>query len=307
MFKHSEVFDYEVKGSRSENCILIDSNNWRANTTNAIIEFNSRGGIANTYITEVLATNIPEDSKYAHLGLAAGDNVLLTAVSTRVYGARTFSLPINYDTTKYTDIPVSCIIGKFEGNRLSLPSLSLFRSYIVLTLVKDVYKEDVLETTTKVNQNVFRVEKVGGDVKSVSKGDVVLVKDNVVTDIMLYSKQYYVTTEEMVVGKFRGDIKLDNLELLNNYVIMEDYKSDYAEGSSSIINPCYDVFSDVDQVSEVYNEDRFRVIKSSLKGVFAGDIIDIMREATNYTTLSGTRYFVINERTFINFKIKTGD
>ena len=62
-FKHTEYFDYDVQGARSNNCILIDAKNWLANMSNDIVGINSRGGIANNFITEVLATNI-SDEKY---------------------------------------------------------------------------------------------------------------------------------------------------------------------------------------------------------------------------------------------------
>lgn len=303
MFKHANTFDYNVKGSRSENCILIDSKNWLINNSNAIIGINSRGGIANTYITEVLAANIPEDSKYTKLNLKAGDIVLLTAVSTRVYCHRTFTLPIDGDNTKYTDIPVSHIIGRFEKGTISLSSLSLFRSYVVLTPVEDVEKEGDLTVTSTVNRNVFKVEKVGPDVKSVKVGDVVLTRDNIVTDIMIYSKQYGVTTEDMIVGKFDGAYDIDKLIPLNKYIVMKDHKSDFAEGSGNILNPHYDVFTDVEQISEVYNEDRFEVIVSDEPSIKTGDILDIPREATSYATLKGTRYYVNSGLTFINARI----
>ena len=43
-FKHTEYFDYDVQGARSNNCILIDAKNWLANMSNDIVGINSSDG-----------------------------------------------------------------------------------------------------------------------------------------------------------------------------------------------------------------------------------------------------------------------
>lgn len=301
MFEYRDLFDYHIKGSRTENCILIASDNWYVNTSNAIISVNSRGGISNTYITEALAVNVHEGSKYEGL-VSDGDMVLLTSVSTRVYCARTFSLPFEYDCTRYTDIPMAHVIGVFKPRTLSLDSLNIFGTYVVLEPYEEE-DEGSLQLSTQINRTVYKVLKVGRDVTQVSVGDIVLTRDNIVTEIWLGGQPYSMTTEDMLVGKFNGPIKLENVEPLHNCIIMEDYMSDTVEGSSILLNPSYDVHADEDQRSEVYNEDRFKVLLSASEGINVGDILDIVREATNYTTLNGITYFVTYGKQFINAKI----
>lgn len=300
MFIHKDVFDYKVKGSRSENCILIDTNNWYVNTSNAVIGVNSRGGISDTNITEVLAANIPEGSKYKGY-VKDGDIVLITTVASRMYCARTFGIPINFDGARYTDIPMAHVIGVFERRQITLPTLKLLGSYVMLTPYDNL--PDGLVISTQLNKTTYKVVKVGPDSKEVSKGDIVLTRDNIVTEIRINGVPYGITTEDMIVGKFKNYTRIEDLEVLPTRIIMSDYMSKHAEGSSVLLNPGYDVHTDIDQVSEVYNEDRFKVIHSAVEGINSGDVLDILRETTNYSTLNGEKYFVVYGKQFINARI----
>lgn len=307
MFKHANMFDYQVEGSRSENCILIDSNNWIVNTSNAIVGFNSRGGISNTYITEVLDTNISSEHDYAKYDITSGNIVLLTAVSTRMYCSRTFQIPLNGDTTKYTDIPIRHIIGRFEKGIISISSLTLFDNQVLLIPVDDttLVENNTTLLTTSINKNVFRVVKTGDKVSEVGEGSLVWVRDNIATDIMIKGESYWVAREADIIAHFpeHATTSFNNLEPLFDWIITEDYMSNYAEGSCSILNPSYDVHSDIDQVSEVYNEDRFKVLKSAVAFIKSGDVLDVPREATDYATFLGNRYYLLNGTKFINARI----
>lgn len=303
MFKHSNYFDFKIKGSRSENCILIDVDNWVVNTSNMIVGVNSRGGIANSYITEVLATNIGDSNVHAE-DVKAGDFVLLTSVATRMYCSRTFQLPIDFDSTKYTEIPLAHIIGVFGSkNNLSLTSLKILNSYIILDRVSGVDKVNNLVVSTEGTKSVYKVLRCPENNK-VKEGDTVLVRDNSTTELMLNGKEYSFTTLDMVIGKFDGDIAIKNLTPLNNFIVMTDYQSGMAEGSNIILNPEYDVTTDVDQYSEVYKEDQFKVLKSDCDNVFEEDVVRIIREATDYCTFRGIKYFVVSGSKFIEAKIK---
>ena len=43
MFKHSKNFKYDIEGSRSENCVLTNTEQWFVNDSNMRVEFNSMG------------------------------------------------------------------------------------------------------------------------------------------------------------------------------------------------------------------------------------------------------------------------
>lgn len=302
MFIHSDYFDYKVKGARSENCILIDADNWLINTSNEIVGVNSRGGIATTNITEVLATNIPDDSKYVGY-VKAGDIVLLTSVATRLYCSnRTFKIPVDYDGTRYTDIPMAHVIGVFQNKTLSLSSIKLLGTKILMERLSDVDNNSGFTLTTNTTKSVYKVLKVGSEVKYVKSGDVILVRDNITTDIMLESEPIQLTDEDMVLGVFTDlkELNLSTLRMLPDRIIAKDSQSIKVEGSNSLYNPNYDVDQDEDQLSEVYNTDRFKVVRSSIDSIPEDSILHVIREALEYCTFKGVRYFVTTGKHFID-------
>ena len=302
MFKHSKNFKYDIKGSRSENCVLINTEQWFVNDSNVIVEFNSRGGVSNTFITEVLAENLSEEHKGE---IGAGDVILITAVAAKLYGARPFSIPIDLDSTKYTDIPYQHIIGKFEG-KISFSTLHLLGDFLLLKRLKNVdTREDGFCVTTEYTDSVYEVVKKASSVDVTSK--VVLVKDNVVTPIMLEGIQYYAVSFKDVVAGFdvnAGEYTVSTIDTVyNHYMIAEDCQTQFANEGSTIYKAGYDL-EEQEWLSESYNENRFRVVLSMLDGIDANDIIYAIREAFEYCTFGGTKYFVMDNKRFILAKLK---
>ena len=302
MFKHSKNFKYDIEGSRSENCVLTNTEQWFVNDSNMIVEFNSRGGVSNTFITEVLAENLSEEHKGE---IGAGDVILITAVAAKLYGARPFSIPIDLDSTKYTDIPYQHIIGKFEG-KISFSTLHLLGDFLLLKRLKNVdTREDGFCVTTEYTDSVYEVVKKASSVDVTSK--VVLVKDNVVTPIMLEGIQYYAVSFKDVVAGFdvnAGDYTVSTIDTVyNHYMIAEDCQTQFANEGSTIYKAGYDL-EEQEWLSESYNENRFRVVLSMLDGIDANDIIYAIREAFEYCTFGGTKYFVMDNKRFILAKLK---
>ena len=302
MFKHSKNFKYDIEGSRSENCVLTNTEQWFVNDSNMIVEFNSRGGVSNTFITEVLAENLSEEHKGE---IGAGDVILITAVAAKLYGARPFSIPIDLDSTKYTDIPYQHIIGKFEG-KISFSTLHLLGDFLLLKRLKNVdTREDGFSVTTEYTDSVYEVVKKASSVDVTSK--VVLVKDNVVTPIMLEGIQYYAVSFKDVVAGFdvnAGEYTVSTIgTVYNHYMIAEDCQTQFANEGSTIYKAGYDL-EEQEWLSESYNENRFRVVLSMLDGVDANDIIYAIREAFEYCTFGGTKYFVMDHKRFILAKLK---
>lgn len=302
MFKHSKNFKYDIKGSRSENCVLTNTEQWFVNDSNMIVEFNSRGGVSNTFITEVLAENLSEEHKGE---IGAGDVVLITAVAAKLYGARPFSIPIDLDSTKYTDIPYQHIIGKFEG-KISFSTLHLLGDFLLLKRLKNVdTREDGFCVTTEYTDSVYEVVKKASSVDVTSK--VVLVKDSVVTPIMLEGIQYYAVSFKDVVAGFdvnAGEYTVSTIgTVYNHYMIAEDCQTQFANEGSTIYKAGYDL-EEQEWLSESYNENRFRVVLSMLDGIDANDIIYAIREAFEYCTFGGTKYFVMDNKRFILAKLK---
>ena len=302
MFKHSKNFKYDIEGSRSENCVLTNTEQWFVNDSNMIVEFNSRGGVYNTFITEVLAENLSEEHKGE---IGAGDVILITAVAAKLYGARPFSIPIDLDSTKYTDIPYQHIIGKFEG-KISFSTLHLLGDCLLLKRLKNAdTREDGFCVTTEYTDSVYEVVKKASSVDVTSK--VVLVKDNVVTPIMLEGIQYYAVSFKDVVAGFdvnAGEYTVSTIgTVYNHYMIAEDCQTQFANEGSTIYKAGYDL-EEQEWLSESYNENRFRVVLSMLDSIDANDIIYAIREAFEYCTFGGTKYFVMDNKRFILAKLK---
>lgn len=300
-FKHREYFDYKVHGARSNNCILINAQNWLANTSNDIVGVNSRGGIANNYITEVLDTNI-ENEEYVGT-ITAGDFVMLTSVASRLYTSHTFTIPIKMDNTKYTDIPVSHVVGKFINHDISFPSFNVLANYVMLEVLESVdTKNDGFVVSTEKTKTICKIVKVGPQVTDLCTGDVVLIRDNVSTETMLNGKKYSIVSDDMVLGKFISvDFEkplAENLILRNTFILLDEYQPDYAGSMHTIAMPQYDASQD-EGLSGIYSENTYTVLLSNVDDILPKDLVYINRAATEYVTYLGKRYYVALNSDFI--------
>lgn len=299
-FKHKEYFDYEVRGARSNNCVLINAQNWLANTSNEIIGVNSRGGIANNYITQVLDVNI-EDEKYVDT-LSAGDVVMLTSVASRLYTSRTFTIPIEMDTTNYTDIPVSHIVGKFANNDISFPSFKVLANYVMLEVIDGVDSASGFVKTADKTKTICKVVKFGPQVTDLKEDDVVLIRDNIATVTTLNGKQYSIVSEDMIVGIFNETSFTrplrEVLTLRHNFLFMEEYQPEMTSEGSLLALPQYDASKD-EGMSMVYSENTYKVLLSNIADILPDDLVYISRAATEYVTCLGQRYYVALDSTHV--------
>lgn len=299
MLKHKN-FKYDIKGSRSENCVLINTEDWYINDSNMIVEFDSRGGVSNTYITEALAENLT-----THKGdVKAGDTILITAVAAKLYSARPFSIPINLDSTKYTDVPYQHIIGKFD-KKISFNSLHLLGDFLLLKRLKGVDNTITgLCVTTEYTDSVYEVVKKAD---SVDVTKYILLKDNVVTPIMLEGIQYYAASFKDVVAGFdvnAGEYTVDTISTVyNHFILTEECQTQQATEGSTIYKRDCDI-EEQEWISEAYNENRFKVILSDLEGINQNDVIYAIREVFDYCTFNGIKYYVVNNKNFILAKIQ---
>ena len=292
-FKHKEYFDYEVRGARSNNCVLIDAKNWLANTSNDIVGISSRGGIANNYITEVLDVNV-EDTKYSNT-VDSGDIVMLTAVASRLYTSRTFSIPVKMDTTEYTDIPISHIVGKFLNNTISLSSFKVLGAYVMLSILDNVDEVNGFIKTHDKTKTICKVVQVGPLVEDLKAGDIVLIRDNIATETMLNGQQFSIVAEDMIIGIFKDtdfSKPLSNIiSLRHSFILMDEYQPEKVFEGSLISLPQYDASQD-EGLSGIYSENTYKVILSNTKDILPDDLVYINRAATEYITYLGKRYYV---------------
>lgn len=293
-FKHEEYFEYNVQGARSNNCILINANNWLANMSNDIVGINSRGGIANNYITEVLATNISNET-YKDT-VEKGDIVMLTRAASRMYTSHTFNIPVKMDTTSYTDIPISLVVGKFTNRQISLSSFKLLANYVMLEVLKDVdTNNEGFVTSTNQTKTICKVLQAGPLVEDLQENDIVLTRDNVATETMMDGKQFAIVSEDMIVGKFNkspfaGPLR-DVLTLRHKYILMDEYQPEMTSEGSLLALPQYDASQD-EGLSAIYSETTYKVILSNVPDILPDDLLYIDRAATNYVTIRGIRYYV---------------
>lgn len=300
MFKHKDCFDYAIQGTRANNCVLVDANKWLANTSNEIIGVNNKGGIAQNFITEVLAVN---NIGGTPVSLQAGDVILMTSVAAKCYCSTPFEIPVAFDTTKYADIPISHIIGKFIKH-ISLPSLELFHNYVLLKPVKEARQYNDVYTTGEM-ETIHEVVLTGPNTKSVKSGMTVLIRDNITTPVMLNSEFYYACTEDMVIAELnKNDLSIDGIKtLFTGHVILDEYVPETIIDGGKINAPTYNK-EDEDAIYSTYRTDRYVCLKSSLDVLEPQDILFVPRGAVSYVTIRGRRYYTMFGKDFMIGKIR---
>lgn len=299
-------FDYKV--NRTENCIMVKTSEWIENNSNLIQTYRLSGRQLPTYFTQVIDENIVDkkfqDSKEL---LKVGATVLLTRVVSDVAYYRSYEI----ENEKYYDIPVMQVIGTFKNNIISYDNLNLLYDKIIIEKI-DV-KEDSILLTLPDNSMIGRVLKVGTcrfDKNwnriplTVKEGDIVLIKDNVTTNVVFDSKQYYVTEENSVVGIWNNEsnMTLDNIKLINDSILLvENYKEE--KESNILLRPDIN-YEDLD-TSDIYNRNIFKVIKkdNNLTRINENDNIFINRDITNYVYYNKMKYFMINGMQYIEGKL----
>lgn len=294
------TIDFKVK--RSEDCITIDTKAWITSSTIGITVHRMSGRDIPTYITKAVSVNpVTENLK----GLInTGDTILLSRVASDISQYKKFAVKVGDD--RYFNAPIMQILGVFNGD-ISLENLELLTDKILIEKIEAAADGIIL---SKDNTMVGRVLKTGTNrfdkewnkyPLTVKQGDVVLVRDNVTTEIMLGSKRYYVTEEPMVVGIFKGDkYSLDSLQLLNNYIILDSY---IKEQMGNLFTPIMD-YEEADY-TQIYDRDLFKVLKVSneLDNIRENDILLIDRNYTNYVYLGAKRYFVLSGTEYISARV----
>jgi co-chaperonin GroES (HSP10) len=306
-----EKFNYNIKYTKGDSCILIDPKNWVENTTNIVQTYSIDGKAAMNYMTTVLKENI--DEEIFGKPLNEGDLVILTKIASKVSYLKPFEIAYNFGKNKYSHIHVMQVIGKFEDNIISLDTLTPLFDKVIMEEIK-VSQSSILFIDEEQATSVGKVIKVGSggftnkwkhrDME-VSVGDYVLLRDNITTSINIDNKDYICTEDSMIMGKFKdGIIDMKNIELFHDNIILEEKQEEKALGSSILFSPTLDL--EEEDISEIYQRDRFKVINKSDKvnDVDVDDVIIINRDCTNYIIFKGTKYFTIKGTKQIEGKIK---
>lgn len=289
-----ENFDYKVP--RTKNHVLINTMDWISpNQYISIQKISGKSSV--TCITEILKTNLEDFWKKV---LKEGNVILLSQIAADISLMRSYTIE---DNKCYFDVPVAQIMGVFEKNEITFDSLNMLEGKVLIKRVKDT-QESILALS---NSNVMIGEVVKtGDSSSVKLGDLVLVKDNVSTEIRLDGNTYYALEEKMLVGIFHNDLKLENMEFLNESILLKPYISNKVLDSSILITPDLD-YEDLD-VSDIYNRDLFKIyfLDKKLSKLAQQDIVLVLRDFTNYVYFNQEKYHIINGYSYIEALIEGG-
>ena len=280
------MLNFDFKIDKNKDCILINPNNWIVNSSNKIQKYRLSGRDVLTYITEILDV-------YADKGVLKGfikphDTVLLTRVASEVSQYKGFVGPDG--DSKYYTIPIMQVIGVFENKNITLDSLNILFDKILYKKIEQETKgilKDINDNTTlgKVVKTGFCkfTNKWEKQPLTVKEGDIILVKDNISTEIVLDGETYYVVEESGIVGIFKNDnISFDNIIFMNNIVLMNPYIPEKMSTNSLLWTPIMD-YEDLDY-SEIYCRNQFKIayLDENLTKLKKGDIVIIDRNVTTY-------------------------
>lgn len=291
-----EKFNYNIPFTKSDGCVLINAKAWEDNTSQLIQSYNMKGERCISYINKVLKVNLNKEV-YGE-PVKEGDLVFISRQASRVSYLQPYKLPNSFD--EYANVHILQVIGKFENNEISFRHFSPLFDKVFMKEVKTPTSSLFL---TDNKTNVAEVIKVGShgftsDWKPKPNnclvGNYVLYRDNVVTEITLEGKDYIATTDAMIVGYFRdkNDLSVDNLVLYGNNILLEVYEEENIEGSI-LIKPNKD---EKDDLTELYSDPRFKVVNVArdVKDIKKGDKVIVDMIHTNYVTIDGKRYYLLD-------------
>lgn len=283
------IIDYKV--SKTEDCSLINVNNWIP--TSDIITQNIKGRISASFVTEVLEENFKED-----YGVSKGDYILITKVASEIAPMRSYDLN---DGNKYFNLPISQIIGKFTDKKVSLSSLELIEGKV---LIERISNKDSYLFLPETSDMLGRVVKVNSKITSIKNESIIILKDNIVTPIRLDGKEYYAADDSNIVGVLNYGFSVEEIEFINESILLKPYQGKHVLGSKILITPDIN-YEDLDY-SDIYNRNLFQIklLDKSLKKLAIGDIVLARRDLTNYVYLDNEKYFLLNGKKWIEAKIE---
>lgn len=298
------------KVDKTKDCIIINTDEWIQNSENSLKRYKMSGRSIITYLTEVVDKNIVSDKfTEADSVLEKGEIVLVSKIASEISRDRAITI----DNKKYYNIPIMQVLGYFEGNKVSFDTLNLLYDKVLVEKVSlnegIFYTEDhsMVGKVLKIGTHGFDSEWNRKPLQ-VKVNDVVLIKDNVSTKVTLDNKEYYVLEEGAIVGIFGDDLKLDNLRVINNSVLLKEYIDEKLLGSDLLYTPFLN-YKDLDE-TDIYNRNMFQVVRvdKSLKDLEIGDIVLADRSVSNYVSVNEDkyedRYFMFTGMFYIDAKIR---
>ena len=298
--------DYKVE--RSADCIRINTDDWVLSSDNQLKRYRISGRAVTTCITHVDDKNLSEEFFESEEVLEKGTKVLLSSIASEIARSRAYTI----DNKRYYDIPVMQVLGYFEGNRGTLESFKLLYNKILIKKM-NFNKKGSLYTVSD-NSTVGKVIKVGIDKTDshthsspfyLLTGSIVMLQDNVATEVEIEGETYLAVDISSVVGLFESEneMNIENLKVLNKNILMEEYRSSKLFDSSTLLAPNLN-YEELD-FSDIYNKDIFKVVAldEKLEGLEKGDIVLMDRNLTFYVYFNGNKYFLVNGKNNISGKL----
>ena len=293
----------DFKIERNENCVLIDSNNWLVNDSNKIQRYRISGRNILTYITEALDVYPVEEALKGYIN--PGDTIFLTRVASEISNNR--GIKDKEADTNFFTLPIMQVIGVFKGN-VSLSSLNILFNKVLYKrvdvgtkgLIKDVGDNTTVGEVVKVGTCRFGQSWKKSPLM-VKPRDLILVKDNISTEIILDGETYYAVEEEGIVGIFNDheNLSLNSMTFLNDIILMTPYIPEKMSSKSLLWTPVMN-YEDLDY-SEIYCRNRFKVayLDENLTKIKKDDIVIIDRNVTTYVYFNRQKYYAINGMDYI--------
>lgn len=287
-------FDYSVSYNKGWGCVMIESNNWLQNTTSTFQIYNTTGKIATNGITKVLKINY--NKNIFGDSIKENDIVLINYQYSRALDSMSYK--IDNTEHKYGNVHVTGIIGKFENSIISFNTLQPLFDYIIMEKV-EVNISDSLFIVPDNKTIIGKILKQGTHKYNkkwekqpiqTNVDDTVLLRSNSITKILLDNKEYLCAREEDVVGRIIDD----KIELLDNILLLERNQAEVFN-NSNIIKYNTDV-EEQEYLSSNYENNRFKVILSTMNNIEKGDIIYIDTNLLTHCYYKGKEYHVLNNK-----------
>ena len=294
--------DYNVDGT--ENCVLINTRDWLYPDNTLVLKYKMSGRTVITYLTKALKVNVDTAKFPTHI--EEGQTLLLSRIVSDISMHREHKIENNY----YYSTPITQVMGYFVDNKITYDNLVMLYDKILVERV-DIHKDELIKRVDD-NTMVGKVLKVGTNTFSkewkplplqVSVGDTILIRDNATTLITLDNKEYYAIEHGNVIGKFSDSLSMNNIEVINDYIIMHEYVDDL-KIDDSIISTRLDSYEGMDW-SSYYNDSIFIVMRKdkNLTKINIGDKVVVNKHLVNYAYFNNVRYNVISGLDYIEAKI----
>lgn len=281
-------FIYNIANTKSYGHVMININDWITN--DSLLCVNLQGKVLPTKITKVVKINTAP--AYKGIPIKEGSVIALSAIATRIGLLRPFNIP--NDSNDYANVHISQILGYFKDGIINIDNFKPLYDKVLLKKINIPISNfiDINDDSLSVGEVILTGEG-GFDNEwnkrpmNVQVGQHVLIRDNISTSLTINGEEYYVISDEHIMGEFKdSNYDMENLYVLPNVHIFKEFEEETIAGSF-LFKPVVD--KNELEISQLYQDNIFELVKSQTleKGVYY-----ISRFDTEYIKFKGETYFV---------------